>query len=234
MYNGLVFFVIPVIVGITAGLFLASYYSDNNIAQTSQTYTHIKLVDSSSTTLLYASSLIKGGSPFLGESDAPVTIVEWGDYQCTFCFLFHNDTLDYIKSHYIDTNKVRLVFQDFPLNGPDSVLAASASHCAKDQLKYWEYHNILYENWGGENTGWITDDAIYDFADQINLNKSEFAQCVDEQRYVLYVEDAYESGQNIGIDATPSFMIFNDTHVIKIRGNQPLDVFVNAIDRLLI
>ena len=236
MYNGLVFLVIPIIVGVAAGVFLVYYYDDDSMVVNDihvQDVPYVKLVDSDSASLLYASSLIKGGSPFFGDSNAPVTIIEWGDYQCTFCFLFHNSTLNYIKTNYVDSAKVRLVFQDFPLNGPDSVFAASASHCANDQSKYWEYHNILYKNWGGENTGWITYDAIYDFADQINLDMSEFTQCIDEQRHVSYVNDAYNAGQSIGIDATPSFLIFNDTHVIKIRGNQPLDVFVNAIDSLL-
>ena len=228
------FFALSVVAGVVTGMFLAYSYG-NGVEDAGDLMpvpqTQLPLQDSGGS--LVASSLIKDGSPFLGKSDAPVTIIEWGDYQCTYCFLFHNNgTLDHIKTHYVDPGQVRMIFKDFPLNGPDSALAAAASHCANDQSKYWEYHDILYQNWGGEKTGWITDDALYDFANQIRLDVSAFEECLGGQTYAMHVANLYASGRDIGIDATPSFLIFNDTHVVKIRGNQPLGVFVDAVDRL--
>ena len=122
---------IPIFIGLISGIFLASYPESES--------------DSS---LLTIPKLIDGGSPIMGKSNAPITILEWGDYQCTFCYKFHQNTLDIINDDYIKTGKVKLVFKDFPLNGPDSFLAAEASYCAQDQEKYWEYHNELYKNWG--------------------------------------------------------------------------------------
>ncbi|ABK77893.1 protein-disulfide isomerase [Cenarchaeum symbiosum A] len=90
-------------------------------------------------------SMMAGDAPVLGDPGAGITIVEWGDYQCTFCFRFHGTSLQALKAEYIDTGDVKLVFRDFPLNGPDSVLAAEASYCAKEQGRYWEYHDTVYK-----------------------------------------------------------------------------------------
>jgi len=168
----------------------------------------------------------------MGKSNAPITILEWGDYQCTFCYKFHQNTLDTINEDYIKTGKVKLVFKDFPLNGPDSFLAAEASYCAQDQEKYWEYHDELYKNWGGERTGWITRDSLDKFANTVNLDLVLFNECLDNQKYQNKVILLHEFGKEIGIDATPSFLVFNDEKIIKIRGNQPLEVFIKTFDEL--
>ena len=207
--------VIPIAVGIIAGGFLAIYSGPEK-----------------NTTNLTPSKLIENGSPILGESNAPITILEWGDYQCTFCYKFHQNTLDVINEEFIKTGKVKLVFKDFPLNGPDSVLAAEASYCAHDQGKYWEYHNELYKNWGGERTGWVTRESVDRFASTTGLDLQEFNKCLDEHKYQNKVNELYDFGREIGIDATPSFLVFNDEKIIKIRGNQPLEVFLKTIDEL--
>ena len=188
--------------------------------------------DSENTTLLVASKLIEDGSPMMGNSNAPITILEWGDYQCTFCYKFHQDTLNIIDEEFIQSGKVNLVFKDFPLNGPDSMLAAQASYCAEDQGKYWEYHDELYKNWGGERTGWITRESLDIFADMVNLDLDNFNNCLDIKKYEKRVLALHEFGKEIGIDATPSFLIFNDEKIIKIRGNQPLEVFLKTFDEL--
>lgn len=181
---------------------------------------------------LTKTKLIEGGSPILGNSSAPITILEWGDYQCTFCYRFHESTLRVLEKDYIETGKVKLVFKDFPLNGPDSVLAAEAAYCASDQGKYWQYHNELYKNWGGERTGWITRYTLEVFANTIGLDREKFNQCLDEHKYLDKVNTLHRFGQEIGIDATPSFLVFNNDKIIKIRGNQPLEVFLKTIDEL--
>lgn len=182
--------------------------------------------------LLTTTKLISGGSPILGNLNAPITILEWGDYQCTFCYKFHQNTLDIINEDFIKTGKVKLVFKDFPLNGPDSFLAAQAAYCAQDQEKYWQYHDELYKNWGGERTGWITRNSLEKFANTVNLNLDEFNKCLDSEKYEQKVTILHEFGKDIGIDATPSFLIFNDEKIIKIRGNQPLEVFLKTFDEM--
>ena len=102
---------IPMAIAIITGMFLAFFPESENDSK-----------------LLTTSKLIENGSPIMGDSNAPITILEWGDYQCTFCYRFHENTLDIINDDFIKTGKVKLVFKDFPLNGPDSLLAAEASY----------------------------------------------------------------------------------------------------------
>ncbi len=206
---------IPIIIGTISGIFLTLY-----------------LEPETESNLLTTTNLIEGGSPIIGNVDAPITILEWGDYQCTFCYKFHQNTLNVIHEDFIKTGKVKLVFKDFPLNGPDSILAAEASYCAHDQKKYWQYHDELYQNWGGERTGWITRESLEKFANSINLNLEDFNTCMNEHKYQNKVISLYDFGKEIGIDATPSFLIFNDEKIFKIRGNQPLEVFLKTFDEL--
>ena len=206
---------IPIIIGIIAGAFL-SFYPETESKSNSLTIP----------------KLIEGGSPMMGNPNAPITILEWGDYQCTFCYKFHQNTLDIINEDFIKTGKVNLVFKDFPLNGPDSLLAAEATYCAEDQEKYWQYHDELYKNWGGEKTGWITRESLDEFAMTVNLDLGKFNQCLDEHKYQNKVSLIHEFGKEIGIDATPSFLVFNGEKIIKIRGNQPLEVFLKTFDEL--
>jgi len=182
--------------------------------------------------LLNRENLIKNGSPMIGDPSASITILEWGDYQCTYCHRFHESSLNTILDEYINSGKVNLVFKDFPLNGPDSVFAAEAAYCAEDQGKYWQYHDELYANWGGERTGWITVDSLNKFATTVDLEINEFNSCINEHKYHQRVLELEKFGKEIGIDATPSFLIFNDEKIIKIRGNQPMDVFRKAINEL--
>ena len=206
---------IPIIIGIIAGGFIVGYETNSNNSET-----------------LTSEKLIKNGSPILGNSDAPITIVEWGDYQCTYCYKFHQNTLEIINEEFIKTGKVKVIFIDFPLNGFDSKLASEASYCAQDQGKYWEYHDELYKNWAGERTGWITRESLSKFAESINLSSTQFNKCLDDRKYKEKVNSMYEFGNQIGIDATPSFLVFNDEKIIKIRGNQPLEVFLKTFDEL--
>jgi len=206
---------IPIAIGIITGVFLAIYSESEPESN-----------------LLTSAKLIEGGSPIMGNSNAPITILEWGDYQCTYCYKFHQSTLDTIKEDFIETGKMKLIFKDYPLNGPDSVLAAEASYCAQEQEKYWEYHNELYENWGGERTGWITLESLNMFGESINLNMQYFNTCLNEHRYKDKVIAMYGFGKEIGIDATPSFLIFDEQKIVKIRGNQPLEVFLKTFDEM--
>ena len=209
------YFLIPVIIGIIAGLLAVTGTADNN-----------------NSNALTISKLTENGSPVMGNPNAPITILEFGDYQCTYCYKFHQDTLDIINEEFIKSGKVKVIFKDFPLNGPDSKLAAESSYCAHDQGKYWEYHDQLYENWAGERTGWITREALSEFAKSINLDTAEFNKCLNESKHENKINSIYEFGKQIGIDATPSFLVFNDEKIIKIRGNQPLEVFLKTFDEL--
>ena len=210
--NKVLYLVIPIVLGIISVFFLFDNEEDEP--------------------LFSQKHLIENGSPIVGNPNAPITILEWGDYQCTFCYKFHQSSLNVILEEYVDAGKVKIVFKDFPLNGPDSILAAEASYCAEDQGKYWEYHDELYTNWAGERTGWINNNSLNKFAETVGLELEQFNLCLNEHKYRQKVLDLEQFGFDVGIDATPSFFIFNDEKIIKIRGNQPIDAFRQAIDDL--
>ncbi|TBR09666.1 MAG: disulfide bond formation protein DsbA [Candidatus Nitrosotenuis sp.] len=210
------FLAIPAIIGIIGGIFAVTYFGNSDNLQKDETFT--------------LQQLIENGSPYEGNPSAPITIVEWGDYQCTYCHLFHDSSLEVIKDEYLKSGKANLVFRDFPLNGPASVLAAEASHCAKDQGKFWEYHNEVYRNWNGENTGWVSKDSLSKFAQNVGLDVDQLKSCLDSSKYKQQVLDTYDLGQKIKIDATPSFLIIKDNKVVKITGNQPIEVFRKTLD----
>ena len=172
------------------------------------------------------------GSTILGNPDAKITIVEFGDYQCTFCYKFHDETMKNIDQAYIKTENVNFVYRDFPLNGPQSILASEASYCAQKQNKFWEYHDTLYNNWGGENTGWITKNVLLGFANDIKLDLDSFSQCLENSEFKQKVLDNEQFAREIGIDATPSFLIFNDSELYRIIGAQPFDRFEQALQEL--
>jgi protein-disulfide isomerase len=172
------------------------------------------------------------GSTMLGNSNAKITIVEFGDYQCTFCYKFHDETMKKINDKYIITENVNFVYKDFPLNGEPSILASEASYCAQQQNKFWEYHNTLYNNWGGENTGWITKNVLLDFARDVELNLNDFTQCLENLEFRQKVLDNEQFGKDIGINATPSFLIFNDNEVYRIIGAQSFEKFEQVFQKL--
>ena len=208
---------IPIIIGIILGMYVTN---------------DLVLDSTDDQSLLTSAQLMKNGSPKIGLSTAPVSIVEFGDYQCTFCYKFHQSTLSDIKIEYIDTGKVNYVYRDFPLNGPNSILAAEASYCADEQNKYWQYHNIIFKNWAGENTGWVNMNSLVKFAVQANLAIPEFRNCLNEHKYYEKVTDNENYARQIGINATPTFLIFDDKQLIRIIGAQQLDKFQNALNQL--
>ncbi len=193
----------------------------------------VYLIESDDSSPYSIRSLETGGSPSLGSTNAPLTMIEWGDYQCTYCYRFHQTTLDTLKEEYVDTGLLRIIFRDFPLNGPESVLAAHASRCAEEQNMFWSYHDILYENWGGERTGWITRAALYGFALDTNLNTSHFTECMDSGRHTDSINAEYTRSQDMGISATPSFIIHNGEKAVRVVGNQPYSVFESILDEML-
>ena len=209
------FLAIPIIIGIVIGIGLTL-----NLESTPN--------DSS---ILNKENLMQG-STILGNPDAKITIVEFGDYQCTFCYKFHDETMKKIDQAYIKTENVNFVYRDFPLNGPQSILASEASYCAQKQNKFWEYHDTLYNNWGGENTGWITKNVLIGFANDIKLDLDTFSQCLENSEFKQKVLDNEQFAREIGIDATPSFLIFNDSELYRIIGAQPFEKFEQALQEL--
>jgi protein-disulfide isomerase len=174
-----------------------------------------------------------------GGTSSNITMVEFGDYQCQFCARFHKETRDQIINNFVNTGELRFVFKDFVINDLPSdrasTFAAEASYCAADQGKYWQYHDELYDNSLGENTGWVTEDSLNLFATRIGIqNLTEFSGCLENHTHRELVEANTQLANGIGLRSTPSFVIIsNETVPIAIEGAQPYTVFKQAIDDVL-
>ena len=211
------FLAIPVIIGILFGVLFA-----------------INLDESSNNSTILSKENLLAGSTILGNQDAKITIVEFGDYQCTYCYKFHNDVMKKINEKYIKSGEVNFVYKDFPLNGESSILASEASYCAQQQNQFWTYHDILYDNWGGENTGWITQEVLTNFAKESGLNLEKFNSCMKNSEFKQKVLNNEQFAKEININATPSFLIFNDNEVYRIVGAQPFEQFELTFQELQI
>ena len=180
------------------------------------------------------SSFIDNASPFLGNRNAQITLVEFGDYQCTFCGKFFHETEKSIITNYVKTGKVKLLFKDFIVVGGDSLNAANAAHCANDQKVFWQYHAILYNNWTGEDTGWANLENLYEFANKLGLDMDMFTECMSESKWKELVRSSHIDGITVGVTATPTFFIIDQNNkVLKITGSQHYDVFQEVFDSLL-
>jgi len=165
-------------------------------------------------------------SPYLGDANAPITLVEFGDYQCFFCNKFFHETESDIVKNYVETGKVKIIFKDFTIIGPDSIAAANAAHCANDQGKFWEYHDTLYNNWGGENNDWASSDNLVKFAQSIELNEESFVKCMIEKKFDQVVTSSNNDARTLGLTGTPGFFIIGpDNQISKIPGAQPYESF---------
>ena len=180
---------------------------------------------------LQMSVLYENSSPILGNPNAPITIVEFGDYQCFFCNKFFHETESEIQDNYIKTGKAKLIFKDFTIIGSDSVVAAHAAHCADEQGKFWEYHDILYTNWTGENNGWASPQNQLKFAKQLGLDENKFTECMSSEKYKTKIQSSGEDAKSLGLTGTPAFFIIGENNkIIKVPGAQPYEVFVKILD----
>ncbi|MFQ5496987.1 MAG: DsbA family protein [Nitrosopumilus sp.] len=176
-------------------------------------------------------TFLENGSPILGNPDATVTLVEFGDYQCHFCNVFFHSTEDDLVKKYVETGKVRMIFKDYNIIGPDSVTASHGAHCANDQGLFWEYHDILYSNWTGENNGWASSENLAKFAHQINLDMDKWSDCMVNENHSQTILASNEDAKTLELTGTPSFFIIGpDGKTTRIFGAQPFEVFENIFE----
>lgn len=172
----------------------------------------------------------EGTSFILGEPDAPITIVEYTDYQCPFCQRHFSQTFPQIKANYIDQGLVRYVFKDFPLDfHPEADEAAVAAHCAQEQNLFLEMHTALFEDtqrWGGQPDVYGIFTAI---ATEIGADGDAFIECVGRGEYEAKVSADLGEGSSYGVRGTPAFFINGEF----VNGAQPYTVFASLIDSLL-
>ncbi len=169
----------------------------------------------------------------LGNPNAPVTIVEYGDYQCPFCGAFFSQTQPQIADNYVNKGVVRMVFRNFAFLGPESIVSAEAAECAFDQKKLVAYHDALYQakvdddaRGGGENDGSLNRALFISIARKLGLDASAFTSCLDSNKYAALVAQEKTDAGSLGVNSTPSFFV-NGTLIV---GAQPYAVFQSAID----
>ncbi len=164
-------------------------------------------------------------SPALGLAEAPVVIHEYGDYQCAFCGVFARSIKPELQERFIDTGVVRLVWHDFAWYGDESNLAANAARCAGDQGRFWEYHDLLFDNQRGTNAGSFSRDNLKRFGAALGLEAAPFGRCIDDDTHAGTIEADMQRVRRLGLNGTPSFTIGGQ----RIVGAQPIEIFERAI-----
>lgn len=174
---------------------------------------------------------LKPRDVILGDPKAPVTLIEYGDYQCPWCGKFFSEVEPQIVANYVKPGKVRMVFRDFAVLGPESTAAANAAECAKDEGKFWAYHDALYVaeiKDGHENNGNMTKDFFLKIGNDLKLS-SGFQKCLDTNKYDAEVKASNESASALGVAGTPGFFI-NSTNI---PGFESYDQMKSTIDAAL-
>jgi protein-disulfide isomerase len=159
-----------------------------------------------------ASQIDISNQPVIGDKKAPVTIVEFGDYKCPACKQFNDESFPKLKSDYINTGKVKLVFMDFPFLGPDATTAAIAS---KNMLhmypeSFWNFHEAIYKFQQKETTAWATSETLTSIAKKIgvkNFDETAFKKAIDDKTYESEVNKDYALGKQLGVPGTPAVFV---------------------------
>ena len=171
------------------------------------------------------------GDPVKGSEDAKIAIVEWSDFECSFCSRFYRDTLPQITENYIDTGKVKLYYRHFPLSfHAQATPSAEASECAHEQDMFWEMHDKMYEN---QNALSVANYKAW--AAELGMDEAQFNDCVDSRKYQSQVQQDMADGSSSGVRGTPGFVvgvIQEDGSILgqSVRGAQPYNNFKTIID----
>ena len=172
----------------------------------------------------------------LGNANAPVTIVEYADFQCPYCERYFQQNQPSILSQYVNTGKARFVWKDYAFLGQESIWAAEAARCANDQGKFWAYHDYLYTHQGKENSGAFSKANLEKFAGALGLNTTQFNTCLNSDTYATAVQQETQSGSAIGVNGTPATFI-NGVLVADSSGNSvgaaPFSTLQAVIDQIL-
>lgn len=163
------------------------------------------------------------GYPSLGPDDAPITIVEFSDFQCPFCRRFHEETYQALLDAYPD--QIRFVYRNLPLTSihPNAMPSAVASLCANGQNAYWDYHDKLF------SSETLSKETYIQYATDLGLNVDEFSACLSSGKYDDFIQEDMDFALNLGVQSTPTFFI----NGLAVVGAQPLSSFQQIIDKEL-
>ena len=162
------------------------------------------------------------GEPYIGPEDAPIVIVEFSDFNCSFCRRFHQETFNALLGEYPD--QIRFVYRDFPITSQESFYAAQAAQCAFEQDKFWEFHDLLFSG-----TLPLGSEAYETYALELGLDSEELLFCIESERFAEDVSSDGSFASSLGLTGTPSFFI----NGIPMIGAQPLSQFARIIENEL-
>ena len=221
--------------GIIAALALTSGWQEPEVpVQRDPDPSIVQLMEAPAASPQVTSMLLGGAYPALGHEDAPITLVEFGDYQCHFCHQFFENTEERIVSNYVETGMVKMVFRDFTIIGPDSITAAHGARCAEEQGLFWEYHDAVYSNWDGENTGWASLDGLRQYAGEAGADVGTWNGCMLTGAHHNKATTSSQAARDLGIGGTPAFFVIAPNGaVLRISGAQPYDVFQSVFDDIM-
>jgi protein-disulfide isomerase len=174
----------------------------------------------------------------LGDPAAKVKLDVWEDFQCSGCKSYSDTIEPSIIQAYVDTGKVLYTFHNAPFidgGAGESHQASNAAMCAMDQGRFWDFHDMLFANWLGENQGSFTETRLVDMARKLNLDMTAFNQCYKDQKYSQQILADYAAGQKLGVPPTPGIFI-NDIKVVSSQGENyipTVDDISQALDAAL-
>jgi protein-disulfide isomerase len=244
-FNGLI---IGLIIAVGVAAFLAGSYTSNlNSSQISEedlqnaiAKLELKVLENQLPTSQpkLPMKISADNDPMIGNPDAPITIIEFTDFQCPFCARFHTQTLPLILEEYIEQGKVKLVVRDFPIQSihPNAVAASVASECANEQGKVKEMHDMLFYNQNEWNKQETVDalSLFSQYAAEIQLEQETFDSCINSGKYLEEIKKDLDDGRDYGVSGTPGFFIGNDQiGYVELKGAQPFDSFKKVIDAQL-
>ena len=185
-----------------------------------------------------AADITIDGAPFLGDENAIVTLVEYSDYQCPFCSRHAKQVMPGLVKNYVESGKLKIVMRENPIESihPSAKGASQAALCARDQGKYWEMHDVLFDN-----QRQLSIASLKTYGADLGLDAAKFDACLDDGRYEQQIKDDLASGRTLGVRGTPAFVLgltdpddSNKANVTEyISGAQSLDAFSQTIDSLL-
>jgi protein-disulfide isomerase len=148
----------------------------------------------------------------LGDPNAPVLVEVWEDFQCPACQGYSEQVEPQVTDNYVATGKARYVFRHYPFLDSNSATkeshqAANASMCANEQGRFWDYHDIVFTNWNGENQGAFSDKRLVAFSETIGLDMTKFNDCFEANRYKDQIEKDKADGEKAGVQGTPSVFV---------------------------
>jgi protein-disulfide isomerase len=159
----------------------------------------------SASALSHATETVQDKS--LGAVNAPVVVVEYGDFQCPYCRQFALGSESTLRQNYVESGKVRLVFRHLAFIGPESLEAAEAAECANAQGRFWDYHDKLFAAQGAENSGAFNRENLKRFAAELELDTTQFNSCLDSGQYQARVQQDVAEADRLGVNSTPTFFV---------------------------